>query len=75
MSDEQATILTGLLTEIRDELRLVRSAVIPSNNPADLSDRLIKATSSFERALWYTRISALPMEEFDAALKAGYQLS
>lgn len=72
MSDEQATILTGLLTEIRDELRLVRSAVIPSNNAADLSDRLTHAASSFEKAQWFMRISALPMEEFDAALKAGY---
>ena len=37
MSDEQASILIGLLTEVRDELRLVRSATIPSNNAADLS--------------------------------------
>lgn len=72
MSDEQVTALTGVLTEIRDELRLVRSAVIPSNNPADLSDKLIHAASSFEKAQWFMRISALPMEEFDAALKAGY---
>lgn len=74
MNNDQPAIIE-LLTEIRDELRLVRSAIIPSNNASDLSESLIKAALSFEKAQWYVRISALPMEEFDAALKAGYQLS
>ncbi len=51
MSDEQATKMIELLTEIRDELRLVRDTVAPGlDDAAKLQSRLRSATSAFDLA-------------------------
>lgn len=76
MNDEQTTALLGLLTEIRDELRLVRSVVLSDNDdPSDLSYRLQRATTTFERSQWYKTLFGLSKEELLAALQAENQRS
>lgn len=50
MSDEQATILIGLLTEIRDELRLVRDTVVPAKDHVTMMRTLWDTTETFDLA-------------------------
>lgn len=73
MSDEQTTALIGLLTDIRDELRLVRSVVISDDDPSHLSYRLQCATRTFERMQWYKTLFSLSKEELLTALEADNQ--
>lgn len=68
MNDEQVARLLEVLTEIRDELRLVRSHVVPTTEPWELSTRLRAATKSMSDARLASR--CLSVEEFDAALQA-----
>lgn len=50
MSDEQAAIMIGLLTEIQDELRLVRAAVMLDKDHVTIMRTLWENTGPFNLA-------------------------